>query len=505
MGDERKAGALLSYLYIGVNTLVVLVYQKIVLQTLGSSEFGLYQLAASIINYMSVMDLGFGNGIVTYTARYRATGKDREVEKLHGMFLLIFCGIGIVAMGVGAFITFNVDWMFGASMTAEEIAKSRILMAILTVNMGATFVLSIYNNIIIACERFIFVKVITILRALLNPLIMLPLLYLGGDSITMVTVLVAVNIACLLANLFFCTKKLGIKVRYRGFDKGIFMEIFSYSIFIFIAEIVDKVNWCVDQIILGVVKGTKEVTVYSMASNYNQLVLQFSAAVSSVMLPRVSAMVARKEGDAPLNTLFIKASRVQIYTVFLIVSGFTLVGREFVLWHAGKECIDSYATALILMGAAMIPITQSVAISIIKAKDKFKFRAFVLLAMAVLNFGISIPLAMAFGSIGSAAGTAIGLLIANIIVMNIYYHKSCGINMAAYWRTFVLIVVRYLPCMAAVYVISAFYPISGLWGVLLYGGLYIVLYFISTYFLVMNGYEKGLVRRYISKVLSVIK
>jgi len=237
MVNERRAGTLLSYLYIIVNTITVLVYQKIILAVLGESEYGLYQLAASIINYMSVMDLGFNNGIVNYTAKYRATGKSADMQKLHGMFQVIFYGIGAVAVVVGTVITLNVDALFGASMTADEIAKSRVIMIILTVNMGLTFALSIYNAIIVAYEKFVFVKLITIARSLLNPLIMLPLLLVGGDSIVMVAVLSGVNVFCLLLNLVYSRVRLKIRVKFCGFEKRIFGEIFSYSIFIFLAEI----------------------------------------------------------------------------------------------------------------------------------------------------------------------------------------------------------------------------------------------------------------------------
>ena len=202
--NERRAGTLLSYLYIIVNTVAVLVYQKVILAVLGESEYGLYQLAASIINYMSVMDLGFNNGIVNYTAKYRAVGKNADMRKLHGMFKIIFYGIGAVAVLIGAVLTLNVENFFGASMTAAELEKGKVIMAVLTVNMGLTFALSIYNAIIIAYERFIFVKLITIVRSLLNPLIMLPLLLVGGDSVTMVIVLSGVNVFCLLLNFFYC-------------------------------------------------------------------------------------------------------------------------------------------------------------------------------------------------------------------------------------------------------------------------------------------------------------
>lgn len=504
MKDQRRAGTMLSYLYIVVNTLTVLVYQKIILATLGESEYGLYQLAASIINYMSVMDLGFNNGIVNYTAKYRATGRDADVKKLHGMFMMIFYGIGFVAVIIGTILTLNVENFFAASMTAAEIEKSKVIMAVLTVNMGLTFALSIYNAIIIACERFIFTKILTIIRSLLNPLIMLPLLLVGGDSITMVIVLSGVNVFCLFMNLFYSRYRLGIKVRFCGFDRTIFKEIFSYSIYIFLAEIVDKVNWSVDQIILGVVSGTKQVAVYSVAATYNQLVTSLSGCVSSVMLPGIAAMVARNEGDKKLNALFIKSSRIQIYTILMVFCGFALVGKSFVLWHAGDECGNAYYVALILMGGALIPITQSVAIAIIKAKDKFKFRAILLFLMSVANVGISIPLAMAFGSIGSAVGTAFALLVANVLIINIYYHKTCGIDMVRYWKTFLSMTVRFVPSIAAVWALKTVLPLKGMADVLVYGALFVVLYCITAYFFVMNSFEKELTKKYLRKIFRFI-
>ena len=504
MINQRRAGAMLSYLYIAVNTLTVIVYQKIVIGMLGESEYGLYQLAASIINYLSVMDLGFNSGIVTYTAKYRATEREADVKKLHGMFMVIFCGIGIVAVLIGSVITLNVQTFFAASMTATEIAKSRVIMAVLTVNLGLTFALSIYNAIIVAYEKFIFVKILTIVRSLLNPLIMIPLLWLGGDSITMVIVLSGVNVFCLLLNYLYSRVKLGVKVKYCGFDKAIFGEIFGYSIFIFLAEIVDKVNWTVDQIILGVVSGTKQVAVYSVASTYNQLVTNLSGCISSVMLPGLAAMVARGEDDSRINDLFIKSSRIQIYTILMVFCGFALVGREFVLWHAGKECIDAYVVALILMGGALIPITQSVAIAIVKAKDKFKFRAILLFCMAVANVGISIPLAMKFGSIGSAVGTAIALVFANIIIINIYYQKKCGIDMVRYWKTFITMTLKFIPSVAVIVVLKMFLPLAGILSVFVYGAVFVCLYGLTAYFFVMNGYEKDLTNKYLGKVLRFI-
>ena len=503
MVNQRRAGAFLAYIYIAINSLIALVYLPIVKNTLGSSEFGLYELAASIINYMSVMDLGFGNGIVVYTTKYRAEGRFDDEKKLYGMFAVIFRIIGAAAAVIGIVITIFTDNIFGGSMTAEELSKARILMGILTVNLGLTFPLSMYGNVVIAHERFVFAKILAILRTVLNPLIMIPILVLGADSIAVVTVMTLVSIGCHLANYIYCKKKLGVDSKFRGFDKSIFREIVAYSAFIFIAEIVDKVNWSVDRIILGIVRGTGEVTVYGMASNYHQLVLQLSAAISGVMLPKITRMVAKKEGDPATNREFVKTSRLQFYLIFLAACEFTMFGHKFVIAHSGADCEKSYFVAVILIIASLVPITQSVAISIIKAKNRFRFRAFVVLGMAIANVGISIPLAMRFGSIGSAIGTAVALVIANIVIINLYYSNRCGIDIAGYWKNIGTMTLKFLPAIAISVGLKLLFPLEGVVESIVYGALFGILYALSAYLFVMDSYERGLVKKYVGKFIPV--
>ncbi|MBQ7671179.1 MAG: oligosaccharide flippase family protein [Clostridia bacterium] len=504
MVNQRRAGALLSYIYIAVNSLIALIYLPIVKRALGTSEFGLYELAASIINYMSVMDLGFGNGIVVFTSKYRAAERFEEEKKLHGMFSLIFKVIGVAAVIFGLVITLFTGSIFGNSLTAEELPKARIIMAIITANLGLTFPLSMYGSVVIAHEKFVFSKILVILKAVLNPLIMLPILILGADSIAMVSVMTVISVACNFSAYFYCKKRLGVSGKFIGFDKRIFKEVASYSAFIFIAEIVDKVNWSVDHIILGIAKGTTEVTVYGMASNYNQLVLQLSSALSGVMLPKISRMVEKKEGDSALNREFIKTSRLQFFLIFLVTCGFVMFGHKFVIIHSGADCETSYYVAVILIVASLIPITQSVAISIVKAKNLFRFRAFTILGMAIANIGISIPLAIKYGSVGSAIGTASALVFANIAILNVYYSKKCGIDIKGYWKNIGVMALKFIPSIAVSLTLKLLFPLKGLFELLAYGSVFVLLYSLTSYFFVMNDYEKGLVKKYAGKLIPAL-
>lgn len=173
--NQIKMGAILSYAVILVNMIVGLVYTPFLVRMLGKNEYGLFSLVSSVISYLTVLDMGFGNAIIIYTARYREKNLKQEQYKLFGMFLIIFSIIGVVASFIGVFLYFNTDLIFGNSMTAYEIQEAKTMMIILTFNLAVTFPLSIFGNILTAYEEFVFNKIIKILNVVLQPLLMIPL------------------------------------------------------------------------------------------------------------------------------------------------------------------------------------------------------------------------------------------------------------------------------------------------------------------------------------------
>ena len=96
--NQRKIGAILSYVSIIISTVIQLLYTPFLIKMLGQSEYGLYSLVNSIIGYLTILDLGFGNAIVVYTSKYRAINDKKAEEKLLGMFKIVFYVIGIIAM-----------------------------------------------------------------------------------------------------------------------------------------------------------------------------------------------------------------------------------------------------------------------------------------------------------------------------------------------------------------------------------------------------------------------
>ncbi|MGY3780224.1 flippase [Streptococcus gallolyticus] len=490
---QRKIGAVLSYFSITVNTVIQLLYTPLLVRMLGQSDYGLFSLVSSIIGYLTVLDLGFGNAIIVYTAKYRTQERYDELRKLHGMFKVVFYIIGIFSGLLGLVLYFNVDSFFAKSMTDVEVQKMRIMMLILTFNLVVTFSFSLYNSIISAYEKFIYQKALAILNSVLKPMLMIPLLFLGYKSIALCVVITLVNIIVLLSNYIFCRYSLKLEIKYQGFDFKLFKKIFSYSIWIFLAVIVDKVNWSVDNFILGAVSGTVAVSIYSIAATLNQLFINLSTAISGVLLPKMSKMIANNVSSEQLTDEMIKVGRIQNYVIFLMCSGLILFGKQFITLWVGDGFEESYYVALLLIVPVCFPLIQNIGLSIMQAMNRFKFRSISTSIMAAFNIIISVILAKKMGATGAAIGSSIALIVCNIFIINIYYYKVLKLNVIRFWKNIFKQVIPFIIPIMFIILVMKFIVLDSWIGLLFYGSLYTLVYILVAYLFSMNDYERRIV------------
>lgn len=500
--NEVKVGALLSYASIFVYIVIALLYTPIMLRLLGQSEYGLYSLIGSVVGYLSILDLGLGNAIIRYTARNRSVGNKEAESSLNGMFVALYSVIALLTVIIGAVLYVNIDNMFAATLTVTELHKAKIMTLLLIFNFAVSFPLGVFGSIIQAYERFVFFKLLAIARSLLNPLIILPLLLWGYGSVAMVVVNTLINLVFLLVNMAFCLRVLNVKIHFGRIDRMLMQEIAGYSFFIFLNVIVDKIYWSTGQFILGIVSGTVMVAIYAIAMQLNNMYMMFSTAVSGVLLPRITMMVANDATNEALSEIMIRIGRVQYVVMAYILSGFILFGQAFINLWAGENYSDAYYIVLLVMIPITIPLIQNVGIAILQAKNMQGFRSVVYLAIAGLNIAASIPLAKIWDGLGCALATGVSLIIGNVIVMNIYYYRKIRLNIPMFWKNIVLMSVPVVLAIGCGYGINLFIPQSGFWVLGLKIVLFSAVYFGLMWLWGLNSYEKVLFASPIKKICN---
>lgn len=501
---QIKIGAVLSYLQMGLGVVVNLVYIPLMIRILGQAEYGLYSVVSSTISMLSILNLGFGSSFIRYYSKYKKDDDTLGIAKVNGLFLLIFLVISAVAFLCGMFLTNHLQLVFKDGLTQAEYEKARILMIFLTINLAISFPMTVFTNIITAHERFIFLKSLAIVKTVCSPLLTIPLLLSGFGLISIVAVTLTVSVTVDCIYLYFCFRKLHERFVFRYFEPGILKDIIVFTSFLAINILVNQINLNIDPILLGRFKGTEVVAVYAIAQTLYTYFQLFSTSISSLFTPRVYQLVNRYEGEAQraqLTDLFVKVGRIQFLILGFICTGIVFFGKSFITnYWAGKGYTDSYYVLLLLAIPSMIPLTQNVGIEIQRAENLHKFRSIAYLIMAVFNLLVSIVLCQKYGAIGCAVGTCASFLLANGLIINIYYQKRCNINVIAYWQNILRMSAGLiLPILVGCVILLRFHTDTiGLF--LLFVAVYTVVYWISMWRFSMNETEKQMIRGFAGKL-----
>ncbi len=499
--NQIKAGVVLNYVVLGLNTLVGLLYTPYMLRMMGQSEYGLYSIVASVIAYLTIMDFGFGNAIVRYTAKYRAEGKTEEQYSMFGMFLVLYSVIGLVVLGAGLVLYSNVESMFGDTMTAYELGRARILMLIMVFNLAVSFPFGLFGSIISAYEDFVFQKVVNIVRILLNTAVMVLLLHMGYKAIAMVVVQTIFNLLTLALNFFYCKYRIRIKIKFGRFQWGFLREVFMYSFWIFLNEIMNKIYWNTGQFVLGAVSGTVAVAVFAVAIQLQTMYMMFSTGISGVFLPRVTSLVAKQSSDEEISNLFIKTGRIQYIVMAFILAGFILLGRQFIDLWAGAGYEDAYLISLLFFVPLTVPLIQNMGITILQARNQIKFRSLLYVCIALLSLGIQIPLAKQYGGIGCAVAIAGALTLGQILIMNVYYGKVQHINIIRFWKEIARMSVVPAVLIPVFYLVLQYVNIVSVGDFLLWAVIFSLVYIPVFWRFSMNQYERDLIGQPILRIL----
>lgn len=500
--NELKSGAVLSYISLFLGTFIQILYTPIMLRLLGQSEYGLYTLANSIIGYLGVLDFGLGNAIIRYTSQYRALNDKDGESNLNGMLIIVYSIIALIVIVAGSIIVSNLDIIFSSSLSIKEQGTIKVLIMIMVFNMAISLPFGVFSAIVTAYEKFTFQKILAILRSIINPFVMLPLLFMGYKSIGMAVATTFINILYISVNVYYCFKVLNIKIKFNNIELSLFKEIFRYSFFVFLNMIVDKIYWGTDQLILGVVSGTTMVSIYAIGSQINSYYMQFSTAISGVFLPRVTQMITREASDNEISDLFIKIGRIQYFILAFIMCGFILIGKDFIRIWAGDGYESSYYIVLVVMIPLTIPLIQNLGITILQAKNMHQFRSKIYIVIALLNVVLSIPLAKILGGFGCAIASGMCFLIGNGIIMNVYYYKKINIDIHRFWENIIKISIPVAISLLLGTLINLFIVGSGFIHIIVKGILYSLIYIILAIKIGMNDYEKNLIMKSLKKILK---
>lgn len=487
-----KSGFILSYTAIFIQSIVSIVYTPVMLRILGQNDYGLLQLAISAISNLGILSFGFSGSYMRFYSEYKARGDKAAVASLNGMFLMIFTAASAIALLAGFIIASNAEAIFFRTITGAQADTLKLLLIIMTVNLALSFPCSVFDSYIISQERFSFQKSLIIIASLLNPMMTLPLMLAGYGSLGVAVCIAAITLIKLITSGVYCIGHLGMTFCLRP-DGALMKRLSVFSFFIFLNIVSDQINWSVDKLLLGMFTGAESVTHYSLGTQVGSYFLTFSYALLSLLTPRAHTLVAKGANNKELSEFFAMFGHVQFMIMTFIFMMIVSVGKPFMRIWSGLDTNIPYFTAVILTAPLLFTSIQSIGIEIQRAKDMHRFRSVLYILIAAFNLSISIPLCRLFGALGCAAGTCVCLITGNIFIMNIYYKKHVGLDIAMFWKN----IARLLPPLAVPVIVSALICIfadTSIVSVAFCAALLTAVYWLSMWFFGLNNREKEFIK-----------
>lgn len=501
--NQKKAGVLLSYVNLAISTIIPFFYTPIMLDILGQSEYGLYSLSNSVISYLSLLQFGMGSAVIRYIAKYRATDEKEKANQITGLFTIIYIFFAVLVLFVGCIFTLLSPIIFSNGLSEAEISKMKILIIIMTLSTAFSFISVVFSSIINAYEKFIFKKTTDIILTILAPLFNLLVLFLGYESVGVATVSLISQIVVLPIYMWYVAKRLGIKMKFVKPEKAFLLELFSFSIFMFLSSIADLLFWSTDNVLIGAMIGSTAVAVYNVGGVFTNLMRNLTSAINDVFVPKVTMMVAVDKSNTELSELMIRVGRLQYLVVSLLVSGFIVFGQVFIHYWSGDVYADAYWVSLVTFLPSAIPILQNIAFGVIVAQHKHKFRCYIYFGIAILNAISTFFIIPYFGYIGAAICSGVSYIIGHGIILNIYYKSVIKLDIFEFWMN--ILKMSFIPVIITVIgycIVNILIP----WNIILMlveGIGFVLIFILLTWFFTMNEYEKDIFKGLLNSVIRL--
>lgn len=493
--NQRKAGALLSYLQIILNNTVSLLYTPYMLRMMGQTEYGIYGTAASFAAYLTVLNFGVSGAYIRFHARKKVCGSEEGEKQLNGMFLIIFACLSVFVLLGGAGMIAFAGRLVENTYSAQELLKLRMIIAILTISTITAFLSNVAMMALQAYEKYIVIRLVIIICGLITPVVNVVALQSGGRSVSISLISYLTGLVAQIFFWFYARKAIRLRFSFRGLRWGEVKEVFVFSGFLFLNTITDQITFSTDNVILSSVHGPAIAGVYTIGAQFKTYFQQFSTSVSNVFAPQINRIVANDHDMQELNDIFTRVGRLQFYVVSLILIGYLSIGQVFIRFWAGEGYEAAFWVGLLLMVAVFVPSFQNVGLEIQKAKNMHKARSVVYFLIALINVLLTIPFSFWWGPVGAALATTICMFFGTVVFMNFYYAKYIHLDILDFWKSISRILPGYLIPIGIGAVIRFCWQIDSLLECVLAALIITAGFTGSVWCFSMNAYEKDLIRK----------
>ena len=328
--NKRLAkNSLIMYVQVFLSMIIGFVSARVLLETLGASDFGTYNVVAGFVGTMAIISGPMVSGIQRFFAY--DMGKDNDEQLRHDFnttnFIYIFFGLIIVVLleTVGLWFLDNyMSFENGRMDVVHWVYQLAIFSFFLSV------IATPYNALILAHENIFVNTIFEIINRVGNLIIIISLSFIPYDHlVTYSTLAFVLSVLMRIAPQIYCKNKYPESRFYLFWDKQYFKSIVTYSGFntIGVLAIVGRTQGL--NILLNMFFGPVVNAANAISTQLQGVVSSLYTNIFTPTRPQITKYYAREEFQE-MWTLVVRASKMMFY-ICMIVSVPLGLEAEYVL------------------------------------------------------------------------------------------------------------------------------------------------------------------------------
>lgn len=318
--NNRRIMKNAMYMYIRMFVMMILsLYtSRIILQTLGFENYGIYNIVGGIVVFFSFLN----NGLSTATKRYiTANIADNDIDKGRHTFnvciqahLLISIIIFVLAELLGPlFIKYYLNIPEGREIAAQAVYQVSVITAILSI------IQSPFGAAIVAYERLNIYAYYSIIDVVLKLLIVYLIQVLPGDTlITYSLLLLAVCIFNFVFYRIYCYRNFPICKYKKIKDKDMLKEIFKFMSWNTLGQVTVVGSNQGVSILINMFYNVTANAAMGISNTITNIVGQFTSNFMVAFNPQIIKSYNLKEYDY-LRTLVLRSTKITSYLYILLI------------------------------------------------------------------------------------------------------------------------------------------------------------------------------------------
>jgi len=415
-----------------VTGLISVALTPILIHGLGDFYYGMWILAGSMLEYYGLLDMGMRTAMFRYISQCKGANDRSAMNQIFVSALAFTVVIGLCVVILTLLLVGVLPGFF--KLTEASRHTFQLLVVLLGFSVAAAFPSRMLGAYLNSLERFDLYNLAAIVTSVLRAALIVAALRLGHG---VVGVAVA-TLGCSLFSLIFQWRLVLWVDPHLLLDWGRtslkrIRELVSYGFFIFIYSAGDYLRFYTDSIVIARMLGTALVTPFSVATRLMEYFKSILSAVGGPLMGRMSELDGQSK-EAELRQLFLAATKITALLSLFLASLLVMDGRALLRLWIGGGMLTSYPLLLVLTTGYLVAMAQHSTLVVISARGRHRPMALWTLVEGGANLALSIYWARSYGLLGVALGTAVPMLVVNLLIQPWYALRVVDLSPGEYVR-----------------------------------------------------------------------